>query len=64
MVEVWALVMLNFFSGGTFDPCEARVVFDQTASCSLAKKGMIALHFQLKPALIEILRDMWNLVIY
>ena len=55
MVEVWALVMLNFFSGGPFDPCEARVmVFDRTASCSLAEKGMITLHFQLKPALIEI----------
>ena len=55
MVEVWPFVMLNFFSGGPFDPCEARVtVFDRTASCSLAEKGMIALHFQLKPALIEI----------
>ena len=55
MVEVWVLVMLNFFSGGPFDPCEACVtVFDRTASCSLAEKGMIALHFQLKPALIEI----------
>jgi hypothetical protein len=55
MVKVWALVMLNFFSRGPFDPCEARVtVFDRTASCSLAEKGMIALHFQLKPALIEI----------
>ena len=46
---------LVFFSGGPSDPCEARVtVFDQTASCSSSEKGMIALHFQLKPALIEI----------
>ena len=33
MVEVWTFVMLNFFSSGPFDPCEARVaVFDWTAS--------------------------------
>ena len=55
MVEVWTFVMLNFFSGGPFNPCEARVmVFDQTVSCSLAEKGMIALNFQLKPVLIKI----------
>ena len=40
MVEVWAFVMLNFFSGGPFDPCEACVtVFARSTSCSLAKKG-------------------------
>ena len=55
MVDVWASVMLYFFSGGLSNPCDAHVaVFDRTASCSLAEKGMIALHFQLKPALIEI----------
>ena len=42
-------------SGGSFDPCEARMtVFARTASCSLAEKDMIALYFQLKPTLIEI----------
>ena len=33
MVEVWAFVMLNFFSSGPFYPCETRVVvFDWTVS--------------------------------
>ena len=55
MVDVWAFVMLDFFSGGPFNPCYVRVAaFDWTASCSLAEKGMIALHFQLNSALIEI----------
>ena len=55
MVEIWPVVMLNFFSNGPFNPCEACVtVFARSTSCSLAEKGMIALHFWLKPALIEI----------
>ena len=55
MVDVWAFVMLDFFSGGPFNPCCVRVAaFDWTASCSLAEKDMIALHFQLNPTLIEI----------
>ena len=55
MVDVWAFVMLDFFSGGPSNPCYVRVVaFDWTTSCSLAEKGMISLHFQLNPALIEI----------
>ena len=55
MVEFWASVVLYFFSGGPSNPyCVCVAVFDWTASCSLAEKGVIALHFQLKPALIEI----------
>ena len=55
VVCVLTQFLLVFFSGGPSNPCEARVmVFDRTASCSLAKKGMIALHFLLKHALIEI----------
>ena len=55
VVYVLTQFLLVFFSGGPSDPCEARVtLFDRTASCSSAEKGMIALHFQLKPALIEI----------
>jgi len=47
--------LLVFFSGGPSNPCEARMtVFDRTTSCSSAEKGMIALHFQLNSALIEI----------
>ena len=65
MACVWAFVVLDFFSGGPSDPCYVCVtVLDRIASCSLAAKGMIALHFQLKPALIEIKRDMRNSVIY
>ena len=55
MVCVLTLFSLVFFSGGPSEPWDDRVmVFDRTASCSLAEKGMIALHFWLKPALIEI----------
>ena len=40
MVEVWALVMLDFFFGGPSNPCDTRVsAFDWTVSCSLAEKG-------------------------
>ena len=52
---VLAFVKLVFFSGGPSVPCYVRVAaFDRTASCSLARKGMIEFHFQLKSALIEI----------
>jgi hypothetical protein len=55
MVEVWASLVLYFLSGGPSNPYCIRVaVFDWTVSCSLAEKGVIALHLQLKPALIEI----------
>ena len=46
MACVWAFVVLDFFSCGPSDPCYVRVmVLDRIASCSLAKKDMIALHF-------------------
>jgi hypothetical protein len=55
MVDVWAFVMLDLFSGGPSNPFYVRVaVFDWTTSYSLAEKGMTALNFQLIPALIEI----------
>ena len=46
MACFWAFVVLDFFSGGPSGPCYVRVtVLDRIASCSLADKGMIALHF-------------------
>ena len=43
------------FSSGPSNLCDARVAAsDWTASCSLARKGMIEFHFQLKSALIKV----------
>ena len=40
MVDVWAFVMLDFFSSAPCNPCDTRVsAFDWTVSCSLAEKG-------------------------
>ena len=51
IVVVWALVLLNFFSGGLLINVWRYLI----GRCLLLRqKGMIALHFQLKPALIEI----------
>ena len=62
--QQWALLSLDAgmahfelvcFSSGLSNLCDARVAAsDWTASCSLAKKGLITLHFQQKPAIIEI----------
>ena len=55
MACVLTSITLVFFFGGPSNPCDVRVTaFDWMASCSLAEKGMIVLHFQLKPPLIEI----------
>ena len=52
---ILTFVTLVSFSGGPSNPCDACVAaFDWMASCSLAEKSMIALHFQLKSALKEI----------
>ena len=52
MVCVLILFSLVFFSGGPSDPWDAHVRC--LIGRRLAEKGIIALHFQLKPALIEI----------
>ena len=51
MVVVWALVLLNFFSGGLLIHVWRYLI---SRCLLLGQKGTIALHFQLKPALIEI----------
>ena len=46
-----ALFLLDFFAGGLLVPVWRRLI----GQCLLlGTKGVIALHFQLKPALIEI----------
>ena len=50
IVVVWALVLLNFFSGGLLIHVWRCLI----GRCLLlGQKDMIALHFQLNPALIE-----------
>ena len=51
MVVVWALALLNFFSGGLLIHVWRCLI---SRCLLLSQKGMIVLHFQLKPALIEI----------
>ena len=51
MVYVWASFLLDFFSGGLL----VHVWRYLSSQCLLlGTKGVIALHFQLNPALIEI----------
>ena len=55
VADQWALIYLDadmvcfklvFFSSGPSNRCDARVAAsDWMVSCSLAKKGLIALHF-------------------
>ena len=51
MVVVWAFVLLTFFSGGLLIHVWRCLI---SRCLLLGQKGMIALHFHLKPALIEI----------
>ena len=50
MVYVWASFLLDFFSGGLFVHVWRYLI---SQCLLLGTKGVIALHFQLNPALIE-----------
>ena len=51
MVYGWASFLLDFFSGGLLIHVWRYLI---SRCLLLGQMGMIALHFQLKPALIEI----------